>query len=477
MSEVDKRSGEIISKKTTIFYSFAGIADTMSYQIFTFYIFNFYYTVVIGDIWLVTFGYILWSVWNAFNDPLLGVLSDRTSTRWGRRKPHIIAGIIPTCIILILLWTAPITNSPLIGFIYFIVIINLFDTFYTAYSLNQTSLFPEMYQDLDQRAKANNYVQIFNTIGLLFAALLPSLMVSELLGPETVNLAERIQLQTEFIIAAVVMSVLAAIFATIFILFGIRERKEYSKDPKKAPSFKRALNFTFKNKAFKTYVITNFAQWYVFGLIPIINPYFVKFILGEDSAFIASLFLAIIFISAICFMILWRNFFAKKGAKIGQMTALSVLILTMVPFTFVWEMIGAIITYIIVGFGFAGVLFGRDVVMSAIIDSDEIETGIRREAGYYGVNALIIRLSTVVVALTIAIVFPTVGWTTWDPTIDLTLVNIGIRVLFFVFPVIALGLGILSLSRFPITQEKYAEIKEKLVEIHSEKLKKISENR
>jgi len=82
MSKEERITGELVSKKTTIFYSFAGIADTMSYQMFTFYIFNFYYTVVIGDILLVSLGYILWSVWNAFNDPLLGILSDRTSTRW-----------------------------------------------------------------------------------------------------------------------------------------------------------------------------------------------------------------------------------------------------------------------------------------------------------------------------------------------------------------------------------------------------------
>jgi GPH family glycoside/pentoside/hexuronide:cation symporter len=124
------------------------------------------------------------------------------------------------------------------------------------------------------------------------------------------------------------------------------------------------------------------------------------------------------------------------------------------------------------GFGFAGIMFGRDVVMSAIIDYDEVDTGIRREGAYYGVNALIIRLSTVAVALSLAIVFPTVGWATYDPASVTALTLFGIRILMCVFPAVAIAIALLLFTRFPIDQQKYSTIKEKLEELHSEKLKK-----
>jgi GPH family glycoside/pentoside/hexuronide:cation symporter len=473
MSDKERTTGEIVSKKTTIFYSFAGVADTMSYQMFTFYIFNFYFTVIIGDIFVVTLGYILWSIWNAINDPLLGFLSDKTASKWGRRKPYIIGGIIPTCFILVFLWTAPINGSPLIQFLYFIIIINLFDTFYTAYSLNQTSLFPEMYQDLNQRAKANNFVQIFNILGLLIAALLPGFFVSELIDYEGDPII-RANIQMQYVIAAIVMAIVAAIFATVFILFGLKERKEYSKDPKGAPSFIQSIKLTFKNKSFRIYVVTNLAQWYVFGLIPIINAYFLGFIIGITNAFIQQIFLALVFISAIVFMIIWRNYFTKHGAKKSHMRALIVMIIAFIPTLFIWEIFGAILTYILLGFAFAGVIFGRDVVMSAIIDYDEIQTGIRREGSYYGVNALIIRLSTIAVALSIAIVFPSVGWRIYDPTNVTIATLIGIRILMCVFPAAFLCLGIFFFKKFPITQETYLEIKKNLEKIHSEKLKQLT---
>ncbi len=452
-------SDNIISKKTTIFYSFAGIADAMSYQMFTFYIFNFYFTVVGLEIWLVTLGYIIWSVWNAINDPLLGVLSDRTSSKWGRRKPYIICGLIPTCIIIVLLWTPP-GGSDVLAFIYFLVIINLFDTFYTMYSLNQTALFPEMFQNLEQRAKANNYVQIFNIIGLLLAALLPSFFITEFLGPGA---------ELEYITAAIVMAILAAVFGTVFIIFGIKERKEYSKDPESAPSFLSAIKFTFKNKAFTTYILVNLAQWYVFGLFPIMNPYFLGYIVGITDALIQSLFLAIVFITAIVFMVLWAKIFNRRGAKMGHIIAVCSLILTLLPFLIVWDLFSAIIAYILVGIGFAGVMFGRDVMMATIIDNDEVETGVRREGGYYGVNALIIRFSTIAVSLSVAMVFNTIGWIIFDPTSITEETLLGIRFLMGLFPAIGLAIGLLLLIKFPITREKYAEIRNKIDQMHQDK--------
>ena len=472
MSKDTNDSAMVITNKTTIMYSFAGIADTMSYQMFTFYIFNFYYTLILKDIFLVTIGYIIWSIWNAINDPLLGALSDKTRSEWGKRKPYIVSGIILTCIFLVLLWTVP-GGSIVVQFIYFLIIICVFDLVFTAYSLNQTSLFPEMFQNLEQRAKANNFVQIFNIIGLLFAALLPGFLVTELLAPSN-NPVEIATIQGEYIIAAIIMAAIAAVFATLFILFGLKERKEYARDAEKAPSFGKSIKFTFKNNAFRIYVITNLAQWYIFGLIPIMNPYFLGYIIGV-TGFWQSVFLAIVFISAIASMVLWRNYFKKHGAKKGHITALLIMIITFIPFVFVWETIGALIAYILLGIGFGGVMFGRDVVMSAAIDKDEVDTGIRREGAYYGVNALIIRLSTVLVSLSIAMVFSTAGWRIFDPGTVTDTQIIGIRLLVFLFPIIALGVGILVMRKFPITKTKYEEIKLKLDKLHSEKLRKTRE--
>ena len=164
-------------------YGFAQFSDIIAYQSFTLLIFTFYYTNVGLDVDLITWGFIIWSFWNSFNDPLMGYLSDKTHTKWGRRRPWIIASIIPLAIMMVLLFTPPIAGSESAIFIYFIVSICVFELFYTMYNLNQTCLFPEIFLDTDVRIKAMNIKQIIGILGLLVAFLLPTFIIPDLTDP------------------------------------------------------------------------------------------------------------------------------------------------------------------------------------------------------------------------------------------------------------------------------------------------------
>lgn len=241
MSQEQSELEEEYSLKKAVFYSFAGFTDITLFQFFTFLIFTFYYSVVQLNVIVITFAFIIWSIWNAFNDPLLGLISDRTSSKWGRRKPFILAGLIPLIIINVLLWTPPRGND-LASFIYLLIIIIIWELFYTMYSVNQTSLFPEMFRDLEQRAKANTSIQIFQIISLLIAFILPGIFIPEFDNPQYFH---------EFSLTAIIISIICSISGFIFIKFGIKERIEFSEDPKSAPSFINSLKFTFKNKSFR----------------------------------------------------------------------------------------------------------------------------------------------------------------------------------------------------------------------------------
>ncbi|MFX0070682.1 MAG: MFS transporter [Candidatus Hermodarchaeota archaeon] len=450
------------STKKAVFYSFASVADVNVYQMFSFLIFTFYFAVVGLPVSLITIGFIIWSFWNAINDPLLGVVSDRTSSKWGRRKPYIVGALAPLCIVLILLWTPPINSSDLVIFAYFMVMLFLFDFFYTMYSLNQTSLFPEIFTDIEDRAKANKFVQIFNIIGLIFATLLPSFFIPQYDNPAYFS---------NYTTAAIVMAIITIIFAAIFIKFGLKERVEYSKDPENAPPFFKALKMSLSNKAFRQYVIANFAIWYVFGIIPAMAPLYGSFVLNIKDSFLISLLLAITFIVAAASMILWQVIYVKIGVRKGLMLSFFTLIIALLPFMFISDFIGGLITFTLAGIALAGVLFGRDLSMASIVDYDESVNGVRREAGYYGINALIIRLTTIAIFVTISLVFIGTGWGEYNPRPGSDVI-LGLRLLMFLFPAIGMGIGILSMYFFPITKEKYEEIKQKIEAMHAEKREK-----
>ncbi len=212
-------------------------------------------------------------------------------------------------------------------------------------------------------------------------------------------------------------------------------------------------------------------------MLPTIVPLYGSFVLGigEDQSLLLGLLLGTAFISSMCFVFLWRYVAVKIGIKRGLMISMTTFIITLIPLMFISDVLGGFIAFFLVGVGLSGSFFFIDVFISVIVDEDELNTGIRREGSYFGIHALIVRLSTVLIYLTISIVFNTVGWTVFSQLGSDEATIIGLRSLMFIFPAIFLGLGIISLSRFPITKEKYIHLKQNIEDLHAKKMEKVQD--
>jgi len=447
-------------------YGIGQFSDTMAIQMFVFFIFTFYYAVVGINVNLIAIGYIIWSLWNSINDPLLGALSDRTKTKWGRRTPYICISFIPLCAIVVLIWMPPI-GSEILSFVYFLVFLLLFDTFYTMFDLNYASLFPEQFQDLTTRAKANSIKQIFTIIGLIVVFIIPTLIIPKL---------DDKRYFLNWRIAGLVISILIGIGILVLIKFGLKEKIEFKEDSKNAPSLFKSLEISIKSKSFRTFIVANVGYWYVIGMLATIVPLYGIYVLniGEGQSFLLGLLLGVAFVSAAFFMILWRYISTKFGMKNGIIISMIVYIIVLFPFMIISNVTFAFFAFILVGLGLAGGLFFGDILLAAVIDEDELKTGIRREGGYYGINALFTKLSTILVILTINVVFNSVGWTYFNPKSTTENTILGLRALMFIFPAIALGIGVLAISRFPINKEKYLQIKSDVEKLHKEKKEKLN---
>ena len=71
-------SEEPLTTKEKFLFGLSSFPDQFTYQIFQFLIFTFYFTVIRIPTALMLTAYILWGIWNAINDPVLGALSERT---------------------------------------------------------------------------------------------------------------------------------------------------------------------------------------------------------------------------------------------------------------------------------------------------------------------------------------------------------------------------------------------------------------
>ena len=448
--------------KKAIAFGLAQVADVTSIQTFSFLIFTFYFTVVGIDVNLITMGFIIWSFWNAINDPLVGYLSDRTHTKWGRRIPFVMVSLIPLSIIMVLLFTPPIESATIINFTYFLSIIIIWEGIYTIFAVSQTSLFPEVFLEVSDRNKANNIRQMFSIVGLIMAFIIPTIIIPDMTKKEFL---------INYQIVGIVAGIIILVCGILFLKLGVKEREEFKEDYKAAPSFLDNIRFTIKNKAFRWFIPAEMVTWFIFGMLPAIVPLYGKHVLniGGGDSYLLGLLMATTFLSAAVFMNLWKGVAQKYGLRKSYLISMTTFIFTLIPLLFINSVALAFVVFILVGLGISGNIYYSDLILCDIIDADEVETKIRREAGYYGVNALFMRLSVILVYLSINLIFNNIGWYIYEPENITPQVILGLKALIAIFPIIALIIGILVMIKYPLDGEKLTEMKNKLQIIHLEK--------
>ncbi|MFM8322831.1 MAG: MFS transporter, partial [Chloroflexota bacterium] len=118
-------------------------------------------------------------VWDAINDPLVGMLSDRVRTRWGRRRPFLLFFSIPYGLGFLFLWWAPQFESQAGLMLAVMFAYMLSDTFQTLLTVPFFALTPEITQDYDERTSLTGYRMLFNLLASLVTAVAAPTIVDE----------------------------------------------------------------------------------------------------------------------------------------------------------------------------------------------------------------------------------------------------------------------------------------------------------
>ena len=461
----NNRNEKSFSYKKGFFYGIGQLPDITAYQTFTFLVFTFYYAAVGIDIILISVAFIIWAIWNSFNDSIVGHFSDKTHSRWGRRMPWIIASIGPLALMVYLLFTPPLLfgiNDKLINFIYFFIVIIIFEFCFTMYDLNFTALFPELFMTVEERTKGNMARQIFAILGLIMAFVLPGLFISDYSDPASLG-------QYQFF--GIIVAIIIIIPALIFLKLTPREKPEFSQDFRSAPNFFKAMKTCLKSKSFRWYIPAEIAIWFIYGLLPAITPLYGKYVLNIKDTLLLSLLLGFTFIAAAIFMILlWKPLVQKIGPRKSWLISMVMWIIVLLFLLFISDPISGIIIFSLLGIGLSGSIYIIDIIISDIVDEDEIKTGIRREGAYYGINMFLMHLSTIFVFLVIGPVFIISNWEVFDPA---NVPIFGLRALMSIFPIVALIIAILVLYKYPLDGEILKKVKEEREKLHQEKKSRI----
>ncbi|MHA1149156.1 MAG: MFS transporter [Promethearchaeota archaeon] len=453
--------------KERALFGLSAFPDQLTYQAFTILVFTFYFSLVINDIILVWAAFILWAIWNMFNDPLLGALSERTKQKGklGKRKFFMIIAAIPLALMMILLFTVPLQAPLLIRFIYFLSMILIFELVYSLFDVNVNAVFQEVFPTIDERAKANLFIKGFTVIAVILATLIPTIIIPQMAPTEKNPSTETLMaFQKNYILAGIVLTILVIIPAIFFLLYGVKEPEEPPDAFEKRPKFFESMKLTVRNKTFLKFTFANMCIWYCFSVLLTIFPLYSIFVLGIEKGAILigiSLMLALL-IAALCVPI-HMKIGEKIGHRNGLMLTLFIWIFLLTPYLFLYNseemVVLSILFTALQGFPLGGALFYVDLLIGNVIDEDELHTGIKRSASYYGVNAFIHRFSAILSITTIFFVFTGSGWSNYNQREGVNVV-LALKLVICLFPAIALSVAILCLKSFELHGAKLEAVRQ-----------------
>ena len=425
----------------------------------------FYYESELGlDVWLTAFGYIIFAIWNAFNDPLIGYLTDRPfkfTKKWGRRFPWVLIGGVPWIISYILLFTPPDVDPNegawiLVAWLVFSTC--LYDTFASLFNVSFYGLFPDKFRIDKERRDAAGISTFVGTFGVALGAILPPLFI--VFGDRS-----SYALQSGVVVIVCLIALVLAIPGSREDQYRIDSYLEKCEEGFEKEPFISTLKSCLKQKNFLAYL----CQWIFYRVLIVMMigsiPYLVRFVL-EMEASAVTLIMAGFLIGAIISIPLWTKIAHKtdNDRKTFIIAAFFMSVL-LVPLIFIVNYYLIVIFVAIWGVSLGGYWLMQDPVLSEIIDESVILTGRREEGIINGIVNFFGRLALVIQAVCFALVHTLTGFIE-GAEIQSATAKWGIQIHFALIPMIFMLIGTIILWKwYDLTPEKVRINKEKLAEI------------
>jgi len=443
---------EKLSAKIKVLYGVADLGIAMLTASIQFFLLYFLTDVVLVDPALAGTALLVGKLtWDAVNDPLFGWLSDRTRSRWGRRRPYLLFGAIPLGLTTWLLYSMPSGMAGAKAFLVVLFSYLLFDTMHTLVSTAYSALSPELTYDYDERTSLTTVRMVFSVIGYILgaAATTPIAgLLKGLLGSEKAGYSG---------MGAVLG--LIALTAVLITAIGVKEPGRPESRPSALPPLRSVL-LTFKNRPFMQLMAAQFLSSFSFTLLTSLLPFFVIYQVDMEAQ-ISYLMLTMLVMIGL-FLYPWKA--VSQRINKGPSYALGLLIAALAVIgSFFLPNKPSLVLYVIAalaGLGFSAQWVFPWSMLPDVIETDQVMTGERREGVYYGVWAFLGKLTN---ALGIAVS----GWALklfgYVPNaVQTEQARLGIRLFFGVVPSVVLILSLPLLFWYPITKASHARLRAEL---------------
>jgi GPH family glycoside/pentoside/hexuronide:cation symporter len=411
-----------------------------------------FYSDVVG-INIALMGYLLFSVriFDAIIDPLIGYLSDRTQSRFGRRRPYIAIGSLFLAFSLLLLFNPPYASPSLETVWFGFSVFGLF-FFWTLVTVPYEALGPEISFDYDERTRLFSLRDGLLLVGTLIAAASPA-AITWLAGLNSDSQGERLK----FFWISVAYAPLLVALCWICVI-GLSELSADSSRGRPSGRDTGQMGFSgiARNRPFLILIMSYTIAAFGSNLPATLILYYVEYVLHSTRA---ELFLVIYFVVGVLFLPAWVAISKKIGKKTTWLIAMAI---NTVAFIFVFFLgPGDELPYGILvalsGIGFGATVAIPSAMQADVIDYDELLSGERREGQYVGLWSVSRKLAA---ALGVGAALLILGYAGYKPnapqTPDVTFV---LRALYALVPCICNGLGFFIALKYPISRRVHEEIR------------------
>ncbi|MCL4869838.1 MAG: MFS transporter [Anaerolineae bacterium] len=400
--------------------------------------------------------FLIVKIWDAINDPLIGILTDRTQTRWGRRRPWLLFGAVPFALAYFLHWLVPDVG---VGgkFWYYLVVALLLDTAYTAVNVPYTAMTPELSDDYDERTSLNAYRFSFSILGGTLAAFVHTIIISSYQGEAIVR---------GYALSAGIWAMVIVISNIITFIFT--KESHFQSPQAEGPGLLEGLRLTLQNRAFIFVTIIYLLSWLAIQFVQNNLFLYVKYwARGEDQF---QWLLLLLQLGSFVFVLIW----ARLSERLGKQTVYYLG-------TAFWVMASILIYFIPAG-GVRWLYFIAPIasigvsvcylipwsMLPDVVDLDELETGQRREGIFYGFFVFLQKLG---ISTGIAISNLILGWAGYVkpeyagapvPPEQTDGVLLALRLFVSLAPMLILLASYVAVWFYPITRLKHQQIQAQL---------------
>jgi GPH family glycoside/pentoside/hexuronide:cation symporter len=386
--------------------------------------------------------------WDMVNDILCGYISDRTRSRWGRRRPYLFFCAIPMGLSYWLMFSLPVGLKGAAAFFAVIATSLLYDTFCTMIIMAYYSMTAELTLDYDERTGLTTVRMIFNAVGYIVGAAAATLLAGILRD------AMGITVRGAWSAVGLIFGSLAAV-TVLITAFMVRQKPVLEPEPSKLPPLS-ALASALKNRPFLQYAAIQMLISITFTLVTTMLPYFVIYQLGMEGQLPIIMFLLLITLTIFltpCSAVAGRIGKAKTYALGLIIASVAMLAAFLLP----PRATGLIfIISAVAGLGFSSQWVCPHSMMPDVIEYDELLTGERREGIFYGMNAMITKVTG---ALGMMICGWGLKWSGYvEGAAQTSKALFGIRFMFALLPVLMLLASVPLLLSYPVTRESHAAV-------------------